>query len=200
MHGPLKLANLEEPGLVLEWKLLRASSVRCSRTWKIWDWSANVTPENRRDEPQDSWEFYVVNFIKFCAQICVCFRIRSRRCLKIDQRDEEGSVHFPTWTTRKEVYCTAHGHLKKLVFSLMESTLDKLFQSGLRKIPLQTQEGDNYVIIGYMFRAVSLPVIRISPLYIRHLYISCLYFTWNTSFQLMHNSKCTTDSSSLTFQ
>ena len=61
-------------------------------------------------------------------------------------------MHFPTWMTRKEVYCAAHGHLKKPVFSLMESKLDKLFQSGLRKIPRQTQEGDNYVIIGYLLR------------------------------------------------
>jgi hypothetical protein len=146
------VANLEEPSLDLERKLLLAPSVRSSRTWKIWEWAANVTPGNRREEPQDSWEFYIVKFIKFYAQICCCFRIRLRCCLKIDQRDEEQSVHFPTWTTRKEMYCTAHGYLTKLVFSLMESTLNKLFQYGLPKIPCQTKEGDNYVIIGYLLR------------------------------------------------
>jgi len=49
-----------------------------------------------------------------------------------------------------------------------------------------------------MFRAVTLPIIRSSPLYIQQCYMSCLYLNWNTSFQLMHNSKCTADSFSFT--
>jgi hypothetical protein len=146
------VANLEEPGFVLEWKLLRAPSVRSSRTWKIWEWAGNITPGDRREEPQDSWEFYFIKLSEFCDQIYACFRIRLKCCLKIDQRGEEQILHFPTWTTRKEVYSTAHGYLTNLVFSLMESALNKLFQSGLRKIPRQTQEGDNYVIIGYLLR------------------------------------------------
>ena len=137
---------------------MRAPNVWTSRMWKIWEWAADLTPGDRREKPQDSWEFYVIKFSEFCAQICVCFRIRLRCCLKIDQLDEQQSVHFPAWTTHKEVYCTAHGYLTKLVFSLLESALNKLFQSGLRKIPRQTQEGDSCVINGYLPRITLFPL------------------------------------------
>ena len=86
----------------------------------MWEWAGNVTPGDRREESQDSWEFYVVKFSEFYAQICAFFHIRMQPCLKIDQRDEGQNVHFPTWTTRKEVYSTAHGYLTELVVSLME--------------------------------------------------------------------------------
>jgi hypothetical protein len=96
-----------------------------------------LAPIGRREEPQDNCEFHVAKFSEFCAQICACFLLRLRCCLKF--RDvTRNSLHFVTWATRKEVNSTAHGYLAKLFFFiLMESSLSKLFHSGIRKIHIR---------------------------------------------------------------
>jgi hypothetical protein len=52
---------------------------------------------------------------------------------------KEWSLHFATWATRKEVYCTARGYLIKLVFISVELLLSKPFDSRLREIHVRIE-------------------------------------------------------------